>query len=339
MEDNKRMKRYKFAIPTSAVLNNSLNGLDLSLLYWIKYFEYKQDSKNRCMINATNTWFALHNDINGIDLRFRNLFNTSIKKLEYHGYIKIIHVESGNTFIVNIINPNVEEKESFIFVENFDIYSILFCDKDANKYSLFRYFCFLLSTFRSKTTLGNDIWNKCPVGFITIEQLALLTGFCKDTVYNYNKILEELKLIHVFRTNDTFKSEDKESGEVKEEHISNTYGRHRNTDLINEVATRHIQIYGLIYNKKHSKNASVPIANQGRSLTMTYRWFCQNPNKYSTDEIRELYLGLLDYNKKKKKDNRKDLTVFKGYSFYKEEEHEEDNDVDVKSDLLERRCD
>lgn len=71
---------------------------------------------------------------------------------------------------------------------------------------------------------------------------------------------------------------------------------------------------------------------------MTYRWFCQDPNKYSTDEIRELYLGLLDYNKKKKKDNRKDLTVFKGYSFYKEE-HEEDNDVDVKSDLLERGCD
>lgn len=335
---NEEQTGFKFKIPTSAILDGGLNGFDLSVLYWIRYFEYKQDIDNRCMINATNLWYALSKNVDGIDLRFRGMVNSSVKKLYKKGYISVFDVLGGNTFLLNTTFLNDLENEGFIFVRSTDLHTILFNGKSINNYNLFKYFCCLLSTFRSKITLGNNVWTKCPVGFSNINEISQLASVCEDTAYKYNKVLEELKLIHIYRTNDTYENVDEDTGEIKEEHITNTYGRYENKDLIDEVAAKHIQEYGFIYNKKYKKNVPILKANQGRSLTMTYRWFCQDPNKYSTDEIRELYLGLLDYNKKKKKDNRKDLTVFKGYSFYKEE-HEEDNDVDVKSDLLERGCD
>lgn len=300
------------------VFDGNISDFDLAIICWLKYFTFKQSKENKCIINADIISFELYEDFSWVNKRNKERFRSSLKTLSECGYIKI-EDNNNNNFIVDT-SGLIFKGDVYVVLKYSDMHKALAHDTKINKYSLFRYFCIMLSMFRSSVTVGFTKWSKCPVGFFTITDISDLADIHYTTAYKYNNVLEDLKLVYIHRTNDTYINKDTESDEYYVGYISNTYGRYEDKVLVEEVAIKFMNEYSIQKNKKLKHNITVVNANMNRSLSTKYRWFCEDNSKYEYNEIKQLYLGLKEINKKRAENNRKDLTVFKEYDFYDEEE-------------------
>ena len=193
-----------------------------------------------------------------------------------------------------------------------------------NNFLLLRYFVSLISTISSKITvyLDNGEYKNRVVGNFTIDYLSELSGITDRTIIEYNKILEEIGLIYIYRQEDFVL--DKENN-IKR--LNNIYGRASDIEYITTFAKnqqKHYESYRYLENNNKK-------ANTKRRLAQMYQQLLKGRGeKYTENEILEIYNYVIEENQKYERmyeknkcedylDKIRDTDIFDKYEFLNRE--------------------
>jgi len=227
-------------------------------------------------------------------------------------------------YILDCTNLRTDIINEHFIVVTFGEVRQIFKVENVNKFLLLRYFVLLMSTISSKITvyLENGEYKSRVIGNFTIDYLAELSGIGVRTIIEYNKILEEIGLIYIYRQNDFII--DKENN-IKR--LNNIYGRVSDIEYIIAFANnqqKHHESYR--YVKNNNKKA-----NTKRRLAQMYQQILKgNDKKYSNAEIISVYEYVVSENEKYEHmyeknqyegylDKIRDTAVFKKYDFIPKE--------------------
>lgn len=122
---------------------------------------------------------------------------------------------------------------------------------------------------------------KGQVGFMPISYIAQESGVSEQSALSYNTILEDAKIIYIYRHGHTYQDVD---GTVKT--INNNYGLYEHKE--------HILAYANGFARMHGYTANESNANKRRSLAAKYNAMCKG-KEYSEEETKEI----LEYIKSK----------------------------------------
>lgn len=249
------------------------------------------------------------------------------------GIVSYVSIISPKEFILDLTKIEYdtskakETKEYFVIIDDTEIFKIMNCD-NANKFKLCRYFIYLVGTFNNSKETNSIHALRNDVGYSPLEYMVDQTEISENTIINYNTLLEELKLIYIYKAPYIKRNND---GEING--ITNTYGRYKNKELVEKAGISHLQAVGYDANEKRVKKAN---GKRNRSYSMKYNSFCSG-KKYDYDTLKEMYETLVEYNKNlvkqyKSDKYKKDLTVFKDYDFYVDEDSVEISSPKVENE-------
>lgn len=248
----------------------------------------------------------------GIKTGYDELLDLNIvKKVDSKGKFDVI--DCSNLFLVR-------DSEYFTIIEYDEILKI-FQQKDVNTLSLLKYFIYLMGTISSTIDVYIDACqHKCRVvGNLTLEYLSQISGISTKSIVEYNKLLEKIGLLYIYRQNDFVIN--KSSGELSR--MTNVYGRPIDKIYIDTYATN-LQKYKSSYRYIEHNIEEV---NKKRRLAQMYNQICKgNDSNYSEDDIKEVYTYIFQQNLKyeslynKKNDSTyfekiRDISVFEKYNF------------------------
>ena len=283
---------------------------------------------NKHCITPQQIIYNLTEDVNLIKERNRicDYIHCGLNELIESGIIKEIDTVKKH-YILDCSRLWVDTKSINYTVITFSEVKKIFTVDTANKFSLLRYFITLMGTLSSKITvyLPNGEYKSRVIGNFTIDYLSDLSGMSKRTIIDYNKILEEINLIYIYRQSDfTLTAEN----DIKR--LVNVYGRYSDIDYINAFA----------FDQKKYQNAykyikgNNDLANNKRRLAQMYQQLLRGKGeKYSERQIIEIYNYVVSENKKYQRlfeknadedylDKCRDIDVFEKYNFIKTEEEE-----------------
>ena len=156
---------------------------------------------------------------------------------------------------------------------------------------------------------------------LPISYLAKQMNVSTKTIMDYNKLLEDAKLIYIYRQNDFVLDK---NNSLKT--LPNIFGRYVDKEYIDAFAHNQRQ-----YNKSHRHmDENYNNANQKRRLAQMYQHILKGKyDDYSEDEIITVYNYVLLENKKYEDlydktqydgylDKIRDIDVFKRFNFLKE---------------------
>ena len=227
-------------------------------------------------------------------------------------------------FILDCTNLCTNESQEHFAIITFEEVKKIFNVENTNNFLLLKYFCSLIWTISSKITvyLENGEYKNRVVGNFTIDYLSELSGIGVRTIIEYNKILEEINLIYIYRQKDFVI--DKENN-IKR--LNNIYGRASDIEYINTFA-KNQQKYYESYRYLENNNKK---ANTKRRLAQMYQQLLKGRGeKYTENEIKEIYNYVIEENKKyecmyeKNKcedylDKIRNTDIFDKYDFLKRE--------------------
>jgi len=210
------------------------------------------------------------------------------------------------------------KKEKFTVI-TFNEVQKIFSVENINNFLLLKYFILLISTISSKITvyLEDGLSKNRVVGNYTIDHLSELTGISDRSIIEYNKILEEIKLIYIFRQEDYVI--DKENN-IKR--LANIYGRFKDLKYINQFAhsqQKHYKSYRYLDNNNK--------ANSKRKFAQMYQQLLKGGGEnYTEKEIIDIYNYVISENKKYERmyekskyekylDKIRDTDIFDKYDF------------------------
>lgn len=243
-----------------------------------------------------------------------------INGLKSKGLISNYDVGEKNGWIIDAsiyIDTFKSCNDSFYTViDKDDICKILNSNKTyyVKSISIVRFYAYLLTTI-SKTG------NKKGVGFLNSDDISAQTNLHKNTVLSYMKVLEELRIIYIYRPSDYILLQ---SGDIVE--IGNTYGRYQDKDKVIAIGSEYAESYGESFKIKY-KRLDKSAANKTRGYSHKFRHLKKRIEQgldpeYTYDECKEIYLAMRDLNaryiKEGNNERLKDLSVFKVYNFYVE---------------------
>ena len=200
----------------------------------------------------------------------------------------------------------------------------IFKIKNINNFTLLRYYIFVIGTLNWNITvyLPNGEYKNGIVGNFTIDYLAEKVGISKRSAIEYNKILEKEKLLYVYRQKDFVIDEE---NNIKS--LSNIYGRYCDMEYIETFANNQKE-YKQSY--RYTKN-NQEIANNKRRLAQMYQQLLKGRGeKYTEQEIKEIYNYVIEENQKYERmyeksksedylDNIRDTDIFDKFSFLNRE--------------------
>lgn len=258
-------------------------------------------------VNGKNIYYLLSGKV-CTSIFIANNFNKSILNLESHGIISITQNYKNEEFEVDlsrfeIVNP---KKNYYTIIHDHEVRKIINSGKKF-RHKILRYFVYLASTFMCSS---KDKFVP-HVSYAPAEKLAMAVNF-RDTktVYRYNQILQDLKLIYIYRAGFFVQFD---GAEIKG--ISNVYGRCKDKQMVIQEGEKYAERYGV----KGKSISQLDTAKSTRSASQKFNMWINGKKEYTYDELKDIYTILLDYNKRYEKvDNtkHKDLTVFKDYDFY-----------------------
>ena len=209
----------------------------------------------------------------------------------------------------------VVPEEYFTFLYLSDMRRILMSDEKI-KIRLLKYFLHLMSTINpTLTVVHNDEVRKNIIGNMSQDYIAEISGISPSAVIKYNRWLERLKVLHVYRSSEIILTEN------GFRQATNVYGRYENKEFIDSFASYNDSITEQEYTDK------LYASDNGRRLGAMYNWLCRG-KKYSEVEIKEIYNYIMMYNEKLQKlydkynkeeylEQLKDTTVFEQFEFLK----------------------
>ena len=236
----------------------------------------------------------------------------------------ISHLADFGLFdIISILNGSSGEyiiKDKQLYLQTYDFetgkgsyFSVISTDEvrqimllpiKKDKFALLRFFINVIGTFnRSQGVYDGFGAIQNFVGYMSQDYIGDLSGINRGVVADYFKILEDEKLLYVYRHD---KATNNMEGKLKS--ISNHYGRYRDKEDIKQFALQY---------EKTVFGVNMEQSNQKRSLMAKYNHIVSDPEKnlgkYSRDELVDIYEYVSDRNKRQKElnlDDIKDLSVF-----------------------------
>ena len=228
--------------------------------------------------------------------------------------------EDKKHYVLDCSNIHIDTTKEHFTVLNFSEVQRIFQAENINNFLLLRYFIFLVGTISSKINvyLENGECKNRVVGNFTIDYLSELSGISERSIIEYNKILEELGLLYVFRQQDFVI--DKENN-IK--HLSNIYGRPCDIEYIKTFATNQ-QKYHESY--RYVKNNTSKVNNNRRFAQMYQQLLKGGGTDYTNGEVLNIYNYVISENKKYERlyekkgyeeylDKIRDTDIFKQFKF------------------------
>ena len=225
-------------------------------------------------------------------------------------YSKVLYFIQRQSLIVDQMN------ERYTIVHLDDIQKIMASDSPI-KPQLIKFYIYLMSTINSKITVYDvsGAEKKNIIGMQPQQYLSHITGMSTHTIMRYNRILEEMEVIYVCRSNDFIVTD---SG-LKQ--LVNVYGRYADREYLIKYSKGLKEQYQTYKHTQSKDNAT----NTKRRLAQMYLQLCKD-KMYSDDEIREIYEYVISQNKKYRNldeseqnksylENIKDETVFRQFEF------------------------
>lgn len=228
--------------------------------------------------------------------------------------------EDKKHYVLDCSKLHIDTTKERFTVLNFSEVQRIFQVENINNFLLLRYFIFLVGTISSKINvyLESGEYKNRVVGNFTIDYLSELSGISERTIIEYNKILEELEILYVFRQQDFVI--DKENN-IK--HLSNIYGRPCDIEYIKAFATnqqKHYESYRYVKN-------NISKVNNNRRLAQMYQQLLKGKGeKYTKSDIIEIYNYVISENEKYERmyekdkyeeclDKIRDTDIFEKYDF------------------------
>lgn len=262
-----------------------------------------------------------------METRDKKKYVDGLRDLEQHGLIRKIYEKKYNfeydlqPIYFEPFNATKENEEFFTVVHSDELNTIMqITDKDfpGSKAKLVRYFVNVASTFlhgkKWTFTLPDGTRSDGVISFPSIEILADYSNINKDTVVAYNKILEQAKVLCIYRANEMILFADNTlSG------ITHTYGRYKYRKFVIGKGTEHKEKYGhdkVTQNIKHKTQKTA----ERKSLAAKYYQLVSGNKMYDEETIIEIYKYAVEYNKDHEDDSfyadkMKDLDFFKQFPF------------------------
>lgn len=256
---------------------------------------------------------------------FYSNLQTGYTELLSNGFIKQID-SKGKYNIIDCSDLFITEDNEYFTIITYDELLTIFQQKTTNTLLLLKYFIYFIGTISSTIDVYIDaVQHKCRVvGNLTMDYISKLSGISERSIIEYNKILESIGLIYIYRQKDFLINKD--NGEIKR--LPNIYGRHCDKDYIDAFAInqqKHKESYRYVEN-------NIVKANAKRRLAQMYIQICKNnDSKYSEEDIKQVYAYVMQENHKYeatyKKNNDesclekiRDVRVFDKYGFITKEE-------------------
>lgn len=227
-------------------------------------------------------------------------------------------------FILDCTNLCTNESQEHFAIITFEEVKKIFNVENTNNFLLLKYFCSLIWTISSKITvyLENGEYKNRVVGNFTIDYLSELSGIGVRTIIEYNKVLEEIGLIYIYRQEDFVL--DKENN-IKR--LNNIYGRASDIEYITTFAKnqqKHYESYRYLENNNKK-------ANTKRRLAQMYQQLLKGGGKdYTEKDITDIYDYVIEENQKYERmydknkcedylDKTRNTDIFDKYDFIKRE--------------------
>lgn len=303
-----------FFISKDILSNPCMGNYELLTYYYLKALAPFKEIEKYC-INMNNLIYIIYGK-RKVSQEIRQNIYGAINRLLDEGMIKGECCGRGE-YIIESTSMYVDtHKQNFVAVNIEDVQTIMRSNLSV-RVPLVRYYIYLISTINSQTAVRNNEGNtkKNVIGNQTQDYLSGLTGNSVWTIRRYNQLLEDMKVVYIYRAEDFLLS----NNQVKQ--LPNVYGRYSDKEYI-------IQYGKELQEQNRSRNYTRPKLAQSdnkRRLYKMYYWLCQG-KEYSESEIREIYEYVITENEKyrklaeSKQDKRyleklKDETVFAKYPF------------------------
>lgn len=244
----------------------------------------------------------------------KSAFNSLVKK----GYIITIEKLSTTEFILDLQKIYIDmDKDDTYYTVIYDeeVHTIMNISTKTDKMKLLRYFIICLRTICRTQGVYKDMNTKQNfVGFMSQEYLCNQIGVSYDSnaklIQQYNTLLEDNHLLYIYRH--TEMKRDKKSGKIKS--FTNHYGRYSDRDDIDTFAVNYEKSYGV-----NEEIVQSDKANKKRSISAKYNNLCNDflkyTNKYSDDELIEIYIQIHHDNELIEKEIQEPY-VYEGSDYY-----------------------
>ena len=209
----------------------------------------------------------------------------------------VVFEQNRNSYLVDSKSCYIDTKEhKFVIVKLWEIQRI-FSSTGAYGFGLLRFWVNIAGTINR----NSKSWH------MTQDDMVNNWNMSKNTVNEYLRKLEELKLLYIFRSkarkmDETF------------HRVGNVYGRYCDKDLIIQE--------GIQYLKEVPHRPIQDYFIDRTSIKLRYNYFCKGSKKYKDNPelVRELYKDCIKYNESLRRFPNKDidfldLSVFKDYGF------------------------
>lgn len=210
-----------------------------------------------------------------------------IAELEGGKWISIckdFSTKAGYEYVLDVSNLYLDtEKDKFVIVSPNEVYKIMTCKEVMKKkISMLKYYIALVSTF--------DWSLESKIGHVSQQYIAEQADNSVRTCQRYNEILEDMKMIYVYKSNDKVRVNDK----LKQ--IKNCYSRYEDMAECEAYASNYENMYGtqhkIVVSKKNKEQA-----DKNRRLGAIYNQICFGNTDYDEATIKAVYKYIVNKNK------------------------------------------
>lgn len=319
MEINKKEKemkdlKLKLFIPKKIIERKDISPYEIGVYCALKalahqneYFDY-----DSMYVNLDLIAFVLFKTAN-VSPCIRNelsiAFNSLVSK-------KVINCFEKNKTcsILSVGQFRTDTNSDYFVIVYWDEIVKITTSENKIKMRLLKYFLNLLGTIDvSLTVTYNGCTKTNVIGNLSQEYISKIANVSVSSVPKYNRCLERLKLIYIYRSSNIVLT-DKGFGQPV-----NVYGRYRDKVFINTFAAESELV------SVQERTEKLYASDNGRRLAQMYTWLCRG-KQYSEPEITEIYKYILSHNEKiqrlyEQRGNEdclkelKDTSIFKQFDF------------------------
>lgn len=299
----------KIFLNSEIINNKNLNKYDIATYIAIRSI-YR--SKEKEFYISTDmlayTLFGCNIPVRALGQIKKSIAN--LAQLELFEIIKTLNQSSGS-YIIKDKHLNVNATKAattgnyFTVIVSDEMRTIMTLPCKNNKFALLRFFVNVIGTFDRGYGIYKDLDTKTNfVGYMTQEYIGSLSGINVGVVEDYFSILEDAKLLYVYRHG--------KAKYVKEQFkgLANHYGRYDDKEDIIQFALAYEKSIGLNPTKQSSN------ANHKRAIMAKYKYLISDPDKYLQKYSENELIAIYQYVSKRNKQQEdvedgdiKDLTV------------------------------
>lgn len=311
-------KNISIFVPNSLLNGESISEYGLLVYCVLQKISFREVSK--ICVTLQQIIFSIIGIVPERRSRIYENIVQGLKELEDANLVKIDDVTQKH-YILDTSSMTIDTSKGNFTIVYFDEIKRIFEIDGVNNFILLEYFVSLVGTISSsiEVVLPSGISKSRVVGNYTIQYLAKISKISVRSVIDYNKILENNKLIYIYRHDDFLLF----NGELRQ--LSNVYGRFSDHE--------YIDVYGLRLSQTenvHKKSGIDIDANKKRRLAQIYtQIYKYHKTNYTREQILEVYNYVLKENERYQKlyddskfnnylDKIRDIEVFKEFDFLKE---------------------